>query len=191
MHIQPKSHLPFLGAFDALNAHEYLPPGIKPGVFGISFGSWLAMKLATCERRNQALGACVVFGGYGNFREAVNFAVTGELHGEPYRHHDPRNVPAIYMHIAHTFGLDPKVLQTAWLRYMQETWQIDAMRTPEACHKKRVHWPKSFPRTFVTYSSKVVVHYPEPPRIRQTLQDSSFDYLDTRPAFNHIQCPVL
>ena len=113
MHIQPKSHLPFLGAFDALNAHEYLPPGIKPGVFGISFGSWLAMKLATCERRNRIKRR--IFGGYGNFREAVNFAVTGELHGT---HRDTTHVMCPrYTCTLHTLGLDPKVLQTAWLRY--------------------------------------------------------------------------
>ena len=192
MHIQPDSHLAFLGAFDGLLKHEQMPRGIKPGVFSISFGSWLAMKLATCPSRNTKLGASVIFGGYGNFREAVDFAITGQIDGKPYTHHDPRNVPAIYMHIADTFGLDASVLQHAWLKFMQETWQIDAMRTQAACNAKAQALAQEIPKDFHDIFLEGCGAAPgAAQRIRETLADESYAYLDTRPDFKNIQCPIL
>lgn len=191
MHIQPDSHIPFLGAFDALLQHELLPPGIKPGVFSISFGSWLAMKLATCPVRNHRLGASVVFGGYGHFRDAVDFAISGKLNGQPYAHHDPRNVPAIFMHIADTFEVDSATLQRAWLNYMHQTWQRDEMKTQEACHEKARALAQELPenlRNIFLEGCGAVPGADE--RVRTTLLDKRFDYLDTRCDFHAIQCPV-
>ncbi len=192
MHIQPDTHLPFLGAFDGLLKHEHMPRQIKPGVFSISFGSWLAMKLATCTDRSHKLGASVIFGGYGNFREAVDFAITGQIDGKPYTHHDPRNVPAIYMHIADTFGLDESVLKYAWLKFMQETWQIDSMRTQAACNAKAKELAKEIPKDFhETFLEGCGVIPGAAQRIRETLADESYDYLDTRSDFRNIKCPIL
>ena len=191
MHIQPDSHLPFLGAFDALLEHELLPSGIKPGVFSISFGSWLAMKLATCPVRNRLLGSCVLFGGYGNFREAVDFAVSGQLNGQPYAHHDPRNVPAIFMHIAESFDVDPQTLRQAWLNYMHLTWQHDEMKTPDACNQKANALALNLPEAFRTIFLEGCGALPgAQERIQTTLLDKKFDYLDTRLDFHAIKCPV-
>jgi len=191
MHIQPNSHLPFLGAFDALRTHHKLPEGIKPGVFSISFGSWLAMKLATCPTRNKELGASVVFGGYGNFRDAVDFAVTGELNGQAYSHHDPRNIPAIFMHIAHTLGSDSAGLQKAWLHYMNQTWDKDDMKTREACDQKARAIALELPEELREFFLEGCGTLPgAAQRIQDALEDKSFDYLDTRSDFNQIKCPV-
>jgi pimeloyl-ACP methyl ester carboxylesterase len=191
MHIQPDSHLPFLGAFDGLLQHEYLPAGIKPGVFSISFGSWLAMKLATCPVRNHLLGASVIFGGYGNFREAVDFAISGQLNGQPYAHHDPRNVPAIFMHIADTFGVDSETLRKAWLNYMQQTWQNDDMKTQEACNQKANALALQLPKIFRPIFLEGCGALPgAQERVRATLLDKRFDYLDARLDFHAIKCPV-
>ncbi|MBT6177543.1 MAG: alpha/beta hydrolase [Deltaproteobacteria bacterium] len=191
MHIQPNTHVPFLGAFDALLEHRLLPPGIKPGVFSISFGSWLAMKLATCPVRNSRLGASVVFGGYGNFQEAVDFAISGELNGERYTHHDPRNVPAIFMHIADTFDVDAATLRQAWLKYMRQTWQIDTMKSAEACHRKAKSLALELPIEFRDVFLEGCGALPgAQARVRASLADKKFDYLDTRSDFHAIQCPV-
>ena len=192
MHIQPQSHLPFLGAFDALRNHPELPGGIKPGVFSISFGSWLAMKLATCQKRNHLLGASVIFGGYGHFREAVDFAITGQIHGKDYAHHDPRNIPAIFMHIADTLELDPGVLKHAWLQFMRETWQIDSMRTREACNEKAYVLAQALPHDFRDIFLEGCGALPgAAKRIQDTLQNERYDYLDTRSDFGNIRCPIL
>ena len=97
-----------------------------PVVFSISFGSLLAF--AAAAARPGAFVRLVVFGGYADFEDTLEFCLTGE-------HRDPLNQPVVVMnlldHIAHD-ARDRPALVAAWRAYVERTWGRPEMKAPAA-----------------------------------------------------------
>ena len=100
-----------------------------PVAFSISFGSLLA--LAAAAARPGAFERIVVFGGYADFHEAMEFCLTGAGR-------DPLNQPVVLMnlldHIAATPALHARerpALIAAWRGYVERVWGRPEMKAPE------------------------------------------------------------
>jgi pimeloyl-ACP methyl ester carboxylesterase len=95
----------------------------RPGVFSISFGSLLALRLAAA--RPDDLAGLVVFGGYADWDATIRFAASGEIDGKPWIAHDGRNLPVVYMNL---FDDLPPAVVAAWTRYVRASWGRAEMR---------------------------------------------------------------
>jgi pimeloyl-ACP methyl ester carboxylesterase len=178
-------------AFSHLEALPERPPG-KPGVFSISFGSMPALRLAADPDYADRVGGLVCFGGYADFRETIRFCLSGG-EGLP---HDPLNRPVVYINlIDHLDGVpdDPAELLAAWDRYVRATWG-------------RIHMKEK--RNYAPVAEKIAESLPEDQRelflqgcdvvpggeergleaLARGAKD--FEYLDPRPHFAAIHCPV-
>lgn len=106
----------------------------RPAVFSISFGSALALELATLA---DGPSSAVVFGGFCEFLPTVRFAVTGraehagELHSLP---RDPLNSPAVFLNAidALDFTGDRAALAEAWREMVYRTWGKMELKAPGA-----------------------------------------------------------
>ncbi len=112
-----------VGDFSAVveAAHRRWP---KPYLFSISFGSLLALWCAG-EHMPDRVGAVVVFGGYADLHETVKFCMTGTVNGEHLAHHDPLNLPVLFLNVLDELTEMPEnraQLVEAWREYMRRTW---------------------------------------------------------------------
>lgn len=80
-------------------------------IFSISFGSMAAIRVASDPR----VTGLVVFGGYAELRDAIEFAMRGDG--------DPLNKPAVFLN---AFPDAPVAEQ--WRAYCRETWGLAAMK---------------------------------------------------------------
>jgi pimeloyl-ACP methyl ester carboxylesterase len=118
-------------AFDALLALPELPAGVRPGVFSISFGSLLALRLAALPARADRIGALVLFGGYADWAATIRFCLTGEIDGVRHTAHDPLNQPVVLMNLLEFMSdrpADEATLIAAWRRYVEATWGRPEMK---------------------------------------------------------------
>lgn len=123
-----------------------LPP---PALFSISFGSILALHLASNAEFDGKLSRAVLFGGYADLFPAVEYAVTGRaLHdvgksgGQALSaKRDPLNSPVVFMnllpHLTLPDGADRDRLMRAWRTMVHRTWgrmelKLDGARDPHA-----------------------------------------------------------
>ena len=109
-------------------------PATKSGVFSISFGSLLALRLASSERFADDVGGVVVFGGYADWRDTILFSLTGEIDGRPHAAHDPLNRPVVFMNLPHMKGYPrkPAALESAWMAYIRDTWGREKYKSGDA-----------------------------------------------------------
>ena len=194
MRIRPHSHEVFLAAFDRLLADPRLPPGISPAVFGISFGSWLVFKLACDPERGSRVAAAVIFGGFGSFTNAAEFAVTGKANELVLPNRDLRNTPAVFMNIVDALGvseLAAEQLTDGWMCFMKATWENDAMRDQASCRRVATELASTISdehrRIFeigcgVEPGAEAI--------LGPALAQLDFSYLDVRPDFQRMTCPV-
>jgi pimeloyl-ACP methyl ester carboxylesterase len=120
----------FLRAFDALPRWIAGPTGAgagrRPIVFSISFGSLLAFSLAAA--RPGAIDRVIIFGGYADLRETLQFSLTGEVAGGRAAVRDPLNQPVVLMNLLDQLdppaptGADREALVAGWRRYVERTW---------------------------------------------------------------------
>lgn len=118
----------FGAVFDALRAHPACPVA-KPGVFSISFGSLLALRLAAA--RPDDVGAVICFGGYADWSATVRFAVTGVIDGKAWATRDHRNLPVVFMNLLDEIDGrpdDPTALVAAWTKFVRATWGQHEMK---------------------------------------------------------------
>lgn len=111
---------------------DALPPGTKPVVFSISFGSLLAFALAA--ERGDAIDKLVIFGGYADFHETMKFCLTGEVSTGRQATRDPLNQPVVLMNLLeyidhHRHTRDELV--AGWRRYVERTWGRPEMKARE------------------------------------------------------------
>lgn len=121
-----------------------LPP---PALFSISFGSILALHLASsppAAHAQQLASRAVLFGGYADLFPAVEYAVTGRaLHeGQALSaKRDPLNSPVVFMNVLPHLPLPPQAdreaLLRAWRTMVHRTWgrmelKLDGARDPHA-----------------------------------------------------------
>jgi pimeloyl-ACP methyl ester carboxylesterase len=113
-----------------------------PGVFSISFGSLLALHLASRPALAGRIGGVVVFGGFADLFPTVRFAVTGraEHGGVSLRAtRDPLNSPVVYLNLLPFLDVkgDRAVLAEAYRTMIRRTWgrmelKADGMRDGHA-----------------------------------------------------------
>lgn len=122
LRVAPTAITDFARAFDVLREHPETPVA-RPGVFSISFGSLVALRLAA--ERSYDLSGVVVFGGYADWDATIRFAVTGEIDGQPWTARDMRNLPVVFLNLLDDLeGVprDPAPVVAAWRRYVEATW---------------------------------------------------------------------
>lgn len=101
----------------------------KPGILSISFGSFPALRVAAA--RGDAVERVIVFGGYADFAETVEFCLSGEIEGRPHVHHDPLNIPVAFISLVSAMDDVPEdtgLLEDAWVRYCEQTWGQEDMK---------------------------------------------------------------
>jgi len=117
---------------DFAKIFDALPPGTKPVVFSISFGSLLAFALAA--ERGDAIDKLVIFGGYADFHETMKFCLTGEVSTGRQATRDPLNQPVVLMnlleYIAHHQHTRDELV-AGWRRYVERTWGRPEMKARE------------------------------------------------------------
>ena len=119
---------------------DVVPAGTRPGVFSISFGSILALKLAASPRR-EAIGGLMLFGGYADFSATIRFCLSGELDDGSTIRRDPLNQPVVFMNLLETMPGAPespeerRVLRREWHRFARETWGRDEMKVEDRHHR--------------------------------------------------------
>ena len=142
-------------AFDAASALAEREELRAPAVFSISFGSRLALELATRPRPPSSI---ILFGGYAEFIPTVEFAVTGQTTFEGKLHaleRDPLNSPVVFLNVLrHLDGVaDTERLAQAWLAMVHRTWgkmelKRPGMRDPIA-HEIAATLPQNLRRQFL------------------------------------------
>ncbi len=123
--ILPRTEKDFRVCFDYLESLPEKPPEIKPAVFSISFGSLLAIRLAGHKDYRKRIGGLIIFGGYADWNETLNYFLTGIMKGErmPQRDHQVR--PAVFLNLLE--GIDPPpqnrlLLERTWREFIKATW---------------------------------------------------------------------
>lgn len=120
----------FQHAVRALLRHPALPPGLRPSLWSVSFGSLLALRAATAPDLASRVGGVMTFGGFFDWHETVRFCVTGQVEGQPQAHHDPLNRPVVYMNLLPEMddlpaqGVEEAV--QAWFGFVERTWSTGA-----------------------------------------------------------------
>ncbi len=112
-------------AFEHLRRMPEVPANCRPLIFSISFGSLLALRLASAAHRADQVGGLMLFGGYADWSQTIRFSLTGEIDGASHLAHDPLNQPVVFMNLLDTMrGVpdDPTPLLEAWRAYCEATW---------------------------------------------------------------------
>lgn len=100
-------------------------------IFSISFGSLMALRLASDKVRAQQINSVIIFGGFGNWRSTCDDIIKKALFGKASEGYgDIRSVPAIYNHlIEHIEDITDKTrcetLRNLWQEYMRISWVDD------------------------------------------------------------------
>ena len=125
MKLLPTAEVDFRACFDYLESMEERPPEIKPGIFSVSFGSLLAMRLAGHKDYKERVGGLIIFGGYADWDETLRFFLTGLLNGEMVAKRDPLCRPVVFLNLLDCIQpepKDPEKLIHAWKEYIQTSW---------------------------------------------------------------------
>ncbi len=121
-------------ALDHLLASDLLPPGVRPALFTISFGSWPGLEVACRPEFAERIGGVVTFGGFADWRETLKFCVGLSLEGQLDRPRDPLNRPVCFMNLIDDLPGAPsepeaiEALFRAWRSFMDQTWGRTEMK---------------------------------------------------------------
>lgn len=113
----------FLCMFDGFVKRPELPPGTQPRIFAISFGSLVAIHLAA--ERNEQVGGMVLFGGYGNWDNTMDYLLTGRIDGVQHVRADRLNQGVVFLNMVHKMEGHPKNLEplyAAFHKFCRKTW---------------------------------------------------------------------
>jgi pimeloyl-ACP methyl ester carboxylesterase len=125
LHVRPSVIVDFERTFDALLTQPETPAGARPTLFSISFGSLPALRLAANPEYAGRIGATVIFGGYADWDETIEFCLTGCVDGKPHGTRDPLNQPVVMMNLLSDIPEAPdqiEVVTDAWRQYVAATW---------------------------------------------------------------------
>ncbi|MBX3125421.1 MAG: alpha/beta hydrolase [Polyangiaceae bacterium] len=112
---------------------ERTPPGQRPALFSISFGSWPALEVAA--RMPGVIDAVITFGGYADFDASVRFCVDGVMRtagGDLKLTRDPLNSPALFLNLLRFLEVegDTRALESAWREMVYRTWGRMELKAP-------------------------------------------------------------
>lgn len=176
-------------AFSAFLADPDRPPG-KPGVFSISFGSLPALRLAAA--RPDEVGGVLIFGGYAQWDEAMQFCMTGA----PDLPHDPLNRPICFINMIEHLpgeGVDRARVVAAWRRYIEATWGRPEMKVEsawQAAAREVAGALTGEDRALFLRGCGLGPGVLEMVETALARAGRSRDYLDPRPHLASIKCPV-
>jgi pimeloyl-ACP methyl ester carboxylesterase len=105
----------------------------RPTVFSISFGSLLAFALAA--RQPELVERLVIFGGYADFQETMQFCLSGQVSSGRKATRDPLNQPVVLMNLLDFIGHDrshAEALLRGWRTYVERTWGRPEMKVDRA-----------------------------------------------------------
>jgi len=120
-----------LQAFRRLPDH---PPGSSIDVMSISFGSALAIHLASHQELKRHVRRVVAYGGFYDWEATMRFALSGRANDA----HDPLNRPVVYLNLLEEFAIDHETrteLKAAWTEFCRLTWGREEMKTQNV-HRK-------------------------------------------------------
>ncbi len=104
----------------------------RPTVFSVSFGSLLAFALAADHASD--LDGLVVFGGYADFHETMEFCLTGTVSSGRNATRDPLNQSIVLMNLLDQLVppcADPAAVSAAWRRFVMRVWGRPEMKARE------------------------------------------------------------
>lgn len=113
-----------------------VPPGVKPALFTISFGSWPGLEVACRSEFSDRIGGVVTFGGFADWRATLRFCVGLSVQGAPDRPRDPLNRPVCFMNLMGDLPGAPsapeaiEALFRGWRSFMEQTWGQTEMKDP-------------------------------------------------------------
>ncbi len=117
----------FQRAFDVLWELPDRPPG-KPAVWSISTGSVMALRLASNPDYAYRISGLITWGGYGAWRETVQFCLTGHDGTAQVTPKDRGLQPVTYINLlAHVDGApeDGSDLLAGWREFVRRTWYAE------------------------------------------------------------------
>jgi pimeloyl-ACP methyl ester carboxylesterase len=115
----------------ALKAATIDAPSGRIGIFTISFGSALGLRLMADPRFQEHTGDLMLFGGYCDWKDALRYSITDRDTRHDVVPPDPLNQPAVYMNLVEDMEgapTDTQHLHAAWMAYVKATWGDPAMR---------------------------------------------------------------
>jgi pimeloyl-ACP methyl ester carboxylesterase len=177
----------------ALAERERLP---VPAVFSISFGSRLALDLAS---RPEPPHTVIVFGGYAEFIPTVEFAITGKTHFDGATHaleRDPLNSPVVFLNVMRHLEIegDRERLAQAWLAMVHRTWGRMELKRPglrdPIAHEIAASLPQNLRRSFL-FGCCLEEGYL--PWLGAALERGKSDlaFLDPSEQIENVRCPVV
>lgn len=178
-------------AFDYLEALGDRPPG-RPGVFSISYGSMPALRLVADPAYADRVGGLCTFGGYANFKDTIRFCLLG---GDGLEH-DPLNRPALFLNgMDYLDGVpdDREPLDTAWQRFIHETWGRPEMKEParfEAVARRLAEELPEEQRELYLMGCHAAPGGAEVGAAIVERAGHDWDYLDPRSHLSTLRCPV-
>jgi len=101
------------------------------GLFTISFGSILGIRMMVDPDFRAHTEALMVFGGFCDWKDALRYSITDRDTRADVVPPDPLNQPAIYMNLVADMESAPEHthrLHDAWLAYVKATWGDPSMR---------------------------------------------------------------
>ena len=107
--------------------------GRRLGIFTISFGSTLGVRLKADERFADRVGDVMLFGGFCDWKDALRYSVTDRDMSDELVPPDPLNQAVIYMNLVEAMDVafeEAEALRRAWRSFVGETWGEPDMRTP-------------------------------------------------------------
>mgnify|MGYP000274191076 CR=1 FL=1 len=197
LRIAPRAIDDFRRAFVTMRQQPEVPPG-RPGVFSISVGSLLALRLASDPELHQEVGGALLFGGFADWAESMAFCLTGELPDGRQVRHDPLNQPAIYMNLVDDMeGLavqEVAALKRAWLRVMQRTWNQarydHGANLTEVLDDEVRHVPERIRGIFLRGCGAGPEGHAAAMKVLEGGFGDERRYLDPRPWLHRVSCPL-
>ena len=194
--VTPQSVEDLQRAFRVLIRRPELPEGMRPGVFSISFGSLLALRLISEPSLRDLVGGAVVFGGYGVWDETIRFCLTGEVDGVVTMKRDVLNQPVVYMNLLEDFVApprDPRPVMDAWTRTIHATWGRDEFkrgdRLIELAHQIAPKVPEAQRSLFLSGVGANEDHQ-EALEALDRSEARLKAFVDPRPHLHRVRCPV-
>lgn len=198
LRITPASIEDFQRAFRVFLERPELPPGMKPGIWSISSGSLLSLRLASSPEFADRVGGVMSYGGYGDWEETFRFCLTGELNGEKASSHDPLNRPVLFLqlldYLEHDLDLR-KTLGKGWDTFIRATWSTAGRKKIDENYQNIARelapsLPEELRELFLIGCGAWDEDHWE--IAWETLQNQRdfFLHMDPRPYLKGIQCPV-
>lgn len=188
----------YVSAFDRAQEHLSLKKlNFKMNIFSISFGSLMALKLASDKKRRDLINSLIIFGGFGDWRSTCDDIMEKALFGkEKDGYGDLRSIPAIYSHLVEfspEMG-DLKIqekLRTLWLEYITITWPDDTYTEKKKCKELSEKLSKELPPEEKSFFMKGLGLEEGSFQLYEKLaQKGNFDHLDPLVKASEITCPL-